>query len=76
MITFRPLRDYMQLHGKSIYHLSRDRIIGGATLDKIRADSQGVTLDTVSKICDYLCCNLSDVIEYTPDHDRVGRDDT
>lgn len=69
MITFGPLREYMQKHGKSIYSLTKDRVIGGATLDKIRADSPGITLDTVNRICNYLHCKPRDVIGYTPDDD-------
>jgi DNA-binding Xre family transcriptional regulator len=67
MITFDPLRDYMQKQGKSIYSLSRDKIVGGATLDKIRADSQGVTLDTINRICNYLKCKPSNIIAHKPD---------
>ena len=67
MISFDPLRHYMQKHGKSIYSLSRDRIVGGATLDKIRNDSQGITIDTISRICAYLHCRITDVITYIPD---------
>ena len=67
MITFDPLRDYMQKQGKSIYSLSRDKIVGGATLDKIRSDSQGVTLDTINRICNYLKCKPSNIIAHKPD---------
>ena len=65
MITFDALRVYMQKHNKSIYSLTRDKIIGGATLDKIRANSLGVTLDTIDKICNYLDCKPSDILTYT-----------
>lgn len=71
MVTFEPLREYMRNHGKSIYSLTKDKIIGGATLDKIRADSQGITVDTIGKICNYLGCKVSDVIDYRSDHSEV-----
>ena len=67
IITFDPLREYMQRHGKSIYSLTRDKIIGGATLDRIRANSPGVTLDTIDRICKYLQCKPTNVIAYKPD---------
>ena len=67
MFSFDKLREYMQAHGKSIYNLTRDRVIGGATLDKIRINSQGITLDTINSICNYLNCKPSDIIRYTKD---------
>ena len=67
IITFQAFREYMKVHGKSIYSLTRDHVIGGATLDKIRADSQGITLDTINSICNYLNCKPSDIITYTRD---------
>ena len=67
MITFEALRHYMSSRGKSIYSLTRDKVIGGATLDKIRADSPGITIATINAICNYLNCKPSDIITYTPD---------
>lgn len=67
IITFDALMENMQKRGKSIYALKKDNVIGGATLDKIRANSQGVTMETLNKICNYLHCKPEGVIRYTPD---------
>lgn len=67
MITFQALRDRMKKQGKSIYHLSRDKVVGGATLDKIRADAPGVTIASINAICNYLHCKPGDILSYTPD---------
>lgn len=69
MISFDILRDYMRQHGQSIYILTKNKIIGGATLDKIRENSQGITVDTINKICNYLNCKPSDIMQYVPDQD-------
>lgn len=67
MISFDALREYMNGRGMSIYALTRQKVIGGATLDKIRENSQGVTVDTINKICNYLGCGPEDIMRYTPD---------
>jgi DNA-binding Xre family transcriptional regulator len=66
MITFEPLRDIAKKRGKSIYALTKDKVIGGATLDKIRSNSPGVTVDTIDRICNYFSCKPSDIMRYTP----------
>lgn len=70
MISFDILRDYMRQHGQSIYALSKNKIVGGATLDKIRANSQGVTVETINRICNYLHCEPSDIMQYIPDQEN------
>ena len=67
MITFDALRQYMSSRGKSIYNLTKDKVIGGATLDKLRANSPGITIATINAICNYLHCKPSDIMTYTPD---------
>ena len=66
MITYDPLTKTLQKRNKSIYSLVKDKIIGGGTLNRIRAN-QSVSLDTINQICNYLHCKITDVILYTPD---------
>lgn len=57
----------MKQHGKGLYSLKTDKVIGGATLDKVKQNSQGITVDTINAICNYLHCEPSDIMRYTPD---------
>ena len=66
MITFEPLRNYMDKHNRSLYELTRAKIVGGVTLDMIKADGQRVTLYTVDRICEYLRVKPSTVFRYIP----------
>lgn len=66
-ISFDKLRLFMESRGKSVYHLTKDRIIGKATLQNILTGQKAITTDTINAICNYLECDITDIMEYTPD---------
>ena len=46
------------------YHLKRDKVIGTATLDKIRKDEGNIDTRSIDRICDYLNCQPGDIMEF------------
>lgn len=70
IITFEPLLEYMKSRDKSIYHLVRDGIVGHQTLVNLRLGKKAVTTDTINAICNYLHCDPSDIMRYTPDQEK------
>lgn len=46
--------------------------IAKSTLSKIINSKTDVKLSTLIKLCDYLGCTLSELIEYIPDKQTVG----
>lgn len=65
-ISFNKLLKLLDSRGISIYHLKRDKVIGTATLDKIRKGEGNIDTRSIDSICDYLGCQPGDIMEYIP----------
>lgn len=47
--------------------VSKETGIAQSTLTKFKSDKNDIRLSTLIKICDYLNCTLTELIEYVPD---------
>lgn len=45
--------------------LIQKRIVSAPTLIKLK-NGKNVNTDVLIRLCDYLCCSLTDICEYTP----------
>lgn len=52
--------------GYSTYRIRKEKILGEATLQKLR-DKEPVSWENISTICKLLDCQPGDVLEYRPD---------
>ncbi len=52
--------------GYSSSKLRKDKIIGEATIQRLR-HKQSVSFEVLSKICDLLNCNIEDILIYVKD---------
>lgn len=66
-ISFKKLLDLLDARGISLYHLKRDKVIGTATLDKLRKGEGHVDTRSIESICRYLNCQPGDIMEYIPE---------
>lgn len=78
-ISFTRLFNLLSSRGISIYKLKTDKVVGTATVDKIRRNNIGKgvnakgqkreNIDTASidAICKYLNCQPGDIMEYIKD---------
>lgn len=66
MITFDPLWETLRRKGISQYVLIKDYGVSTGTLDSLRKN-RSVTLNTVNDLCRILGCDITDIIQYTPD---------
>lgn len=67
-ISYAKLSTLMQNQGVSEYKLKRDKVAGGATLDKIFGRASGhIDTKTIENICRYLNCQPGDIMAYVPD---------
>lgn len=78
-ISFAKLKALLDERKISIYKLKSDKIIGTATIDKIRSGMlmgkslkngvkrQNVDTASIDSICKYLHCQPGDIMEYVPD---------
>lgn len=81
-ISFDRLKNLLIQRGISIYKLKSDKVIGTATIDKLRSnelmgkrvnpDEPRHNIDTASidAICKYLKCQPEDIMEYIPDEEE------
>lgn len=53
--------------GYSSYRIRNDKLLGEATLQKIRR-GELVSWENISTICKLLKCQPGDIVEYQPDH--------
>lgn len=63
-ISFKKLLVLLNERQISLYHLKRDKVIGTATLDKIRKDEGNIDTRSIDRICDYLNCQPGDIMEF------------
>lgn len=52
--------------GYSTYRIRKDKLLGEATLQKIR-NNEPVSWDNIETICKLLECDIGDIMEYVPD---------
>ena len=53
-ITFEKLLKLLNERGISIYHLKRDKVVGTATLDKLRKKEGNIDIRSIDSLCKYL----------------------
>ena len=66
MIDFSPLARTLEKRHRTYTSLVQDKIIGGGTLARIKAN-QSISTDTIDALCNALRCKPSDVMLYTRD---------
>jgi len=66
VITFDPLWETLQRKGISQYILIKEYGVSTGTLDALRKN-RSVTLNTVNDLCNILQCDITDILQYTPD---------
>ena len=58
--------------GYTSYKLINKKILSAGTVTKIRNnDAIKLSLSTIDKICELLCCQPGDILEYIPDSDAA-----
>ena len=70
-ISYTKLIDLLKSKQISIYKLKSDKIIGTATIDKIRKGVGHIDTRSIESICKYLDCQPGDIMEYVPDDEGI-----
>lgn len=63
-IVFNKMMTLLEERGISIYRLKTDKVIGTATIDKIRKNTGNLDTRSIDAICEYLDCQPGDIMEY------------
>lgn len=68
-IKYNRLFSLLESRGDSIYKLKTDKVIGTATLDKIRRGEGHIDTRSIESLCRYFNCQPGDIMEYVEDGD-------
>ena len=63
-IVYRKLFELLKSRGKTMYDLRKDKIVGTATLEKMRKTEGHIDTRSIEKLCKYLNCQPGDIMEY------------
>lgn len=66
MITFDPFWETLKRKQISQYMLIEEYGVSTGTLDALRKN-RSITLNTLNDFCNLLQCDITDIIQYTPD---------
>lgn len=70
MISFKKLLNLLSDRNISIYRLKSEKIIGTATIDKIRNNTGNIDTRSINSICEYLKIQPGDIMEWIPDNEN------
>lgn len=71
-ITYKKLFALLEERGMSLYKLKSDKVIGTATLDKIRKGVGHIDTRSIAAICGYLDVQPGDIMEYEPASESIA----
>jgi putative transcriptional regulator len=54
----------LEAKGKTMYDLRKNKIIGTATLEKMRTGVGHIDTRSIERLCEYLSCQPGDIMEY------------
>ena len=75
-IKYTKLLNLLSELNMSIYKLKSDKVIGTATIDKIRKGEGHIDTRSIESLCKYLDCQPGDIMEYVPDSGDEQEDET
>lgn len=68
-IIYTKFFDLLKERKKTMYDLRKDKVIGVATVEKMRKGSGSIDTRSIEKLCSYLACQPGDLMEYIPDEE-------
>lgn len=66
-IIYTKLFLLLKERNKTMYDLRKDKIVGTATLEKMRKTEGHIDTRSIEKLCEYLECQPGDLMEYVKD---------
>ena len=63
-IIYKKFFGLLKERTKTMYDLRKDKVIGVATVEKMRKGSGSIDTRSIEKLCEYLDCQPGDIMEY------------
>ena len=69
-IVYTKLFQLLKDRSKTMYDLRKDKVVGTATLEKMRKAEGHIDTRSIEKLCEYLGCQPGDLMEYVKETDQ------
>ena len=63
-IVYNKFFALLKERDKTMYDLRKDKVVGVATIEKMRKNEGNVDTRSIDKLCDYLDCQPGDIMEF------------
>jgi DNA-binding Xre family transcriptional regulator len=63
-IIYKKFFDLLKERKKTMYDLRKDKVVGVATVEKMRKCTGSIDTRSIDKLCEYLDCQPGDIMEY------------
>lgn len=63
-MNYTKLFRLLESRGMTMYTLRRDKVVGTATLEKMRKGESHIDTRSLENLCKYLGCQPGDIMEY------------
>ena len=63
-ITYAKALALLESKGQTLYSLRKDKVVGTATIEKLRKDEGNLDTRSIERLCEYLDCQPGDLMEY------------
>ena len=68
-IVYDKLFSLLKDKDKTMYDLRKDKVVGTATLEKMRKGIGHIDTRSIESLCEYLNCQPGDIMEYKPNEE-------
>lgn len=66
-IIYDKLFSLLSEKGLSVWALHKEKVIGDATIEKLRKNQGNIDTRSIVRLCKYLQCQPGDIMEYVED---------
>lgn len=66
-IIYNKLFELLSEKGLSVWTLHKEKVIGDATIEKLRKNQGNIDTRSIVRLCKYLQCQPGDIMEYVED---------
>ena len=66
-IIYNKFFALLKTQGKTMYDLRKDKVVGVATIEKMRKTEGHIDTRSIEKLCEYLDCQPGDIMEFVRD---------
>lgn len=63
-IVYEKFFELLHSKEKTMYDLRKDKVVGTATIEKMRKGIGHIDTRSIEKLCEYLSCQPGDIMEY------------